>query len=229
MQVTTEGDYFIKVEAYFGSSKYVLNIGSTSLKPTATAAGTPANFVPDEVIVKYKPQSVGATISALTQTPGIHLSHYDHSRPALLKRDRNTDNATIMSALGVSIANASPARQAFEATLPDESRRKLETLRLIKQLNANARCRIRRTQFYPAAAVHPERSLLPVPAALPADPPAAGLGHHHRRSSVIVAVVDTGVFLAHQDLLGQLVSGYDFISDKDNANDSTMAATEHQW
>ncbi len=115
VQAPEDGDYFIQVEAYFGSSKYVLNIGSTSLKPTR-AGGTPANFVPDEVIVKYKPRTVGVTISALTQTPGIRLSHHDHSRPALLKRDRNTDNATIMSALGVSIANASPARQAFEAS-----------------------------------------------------------------------------------------------------------------
>ena len=32
-------------------------------------------------------------------------------------------------------------------------------------------------------------------------------------SDVVVAVVDTGVLLAHPDLSGQLIAGYDFISD----------------
>lgn len=36
---------------------------------------------------------------------------------------------------------------------------------------------------------------------------------------VIVAVVDTGVFLAHEDLRDRLVSGYDFISDPERARD----------
>lgn len=36
---------------------------------------------------------------------------------------------------------------------------------------------------------------------------------------VIVAVVDTGVFLEHEDLQGQLVPGYDFISDPERSND----------
>jgi serine protease len=38
-------------------------------------------------------------------------------------------------------------------------------------------------------------------------------------ADVIVAVVDTGVLLSHPDLAGQLVAGYDFISNPDNAVD----------
>jgi serine protease len=38
-------------------------------------------------------------------------------------------------------------------------------------------------------------------------------------SSVIVAVIDTGVLLSHPDLQGQFVSGYDFISSVSNALD----------
>ena len=36
---------------------------------------------------------------------------------------------------------------------------------------------------------------------------------------VIVAVIDTGVLLAHPDLQGQLIAGYDFIRDPDRARD----------
>lgn len=38
-------------------------------------------------------------------------------------------------------------------------------------------------------------------------------------STVTVAVIDTGVALAHPDLAGQLISGYDFIADSDTALD----------
>jgi serine protease len=40
-------------------------------------------------------------------------------------------------------------------------------------------------------------------------------------TDVIVAVVDTGVYLEHPDFTGQLVTGYDFISDPVNAGDDS--------
>ena len=43
-------------------------------------------------------------------------------------------------------------------------------------------------------------------------------------AQVIVAVIDTGVFLAHSDLQGQLVSGFDFISDASNSRDGDIDA-----
>ncbi|MCU7814220.1 MAG: S8 family serine peptidase [Candidatus Thiodiazotropha sp. (ex Rostrolucina anterorostrata)] len=39
-------------------------------------------------------------------------------------------------------------------------------------------------------------------------------------NSVIVAVIDTGVLLDHPDMAEQLIAGYDFISDPDNAGDN---------
>jgi len=54
----------------------------------------------------------------------------------------------------------------------------------------------------------------------PAGPPTYGidLPDHSGTSSVTVAVVDTG-YVTHADLAGQIVGGYDFISDSRIAND----------
>ena len=41
MQVPADGDYYIEVYAYSGSSKYVLNIGSTSLASTSPSCSKP--------------------------------------------------------------------------------------------------------------------------------------------------------------------------------------------
>ena len=100
-----------------------------------------------------------------------------------------------------------------------ELERKWRTLRAIKRLGKQP------------GVLYAEPNYILKPSAVPNDPAYKYQWHYPLinlpqawdittgSSAVVVAVIDTGVLLAHPDLQGQLVGGYDFISDPTNAGD----------
>ena len=242
--VTADGDYYIVVAAFEGSSKYTLSLNSVS--PANVSYQGVADFRVGEAIIKLKENatvsnsvsnntgsSVGANrFSANNQQ--MLLSHTKTTRAALAKFDVS-GNSNISSLSKVQI------RPAFMDELKQRnfvSYQKIKTLRQIKELNQRADVEYAEPNYIYKALQVPDDEFynlqwhypaINLPQAwdiatgdITADAIAAG---DRAGTDVIVAVIDTGVFLDHPELagqsgqLGQLVPGYDFISDPANAAD----------
>jgi serine protease len=219
--VPSDGEYYIQVYAYRGASKYVLSIGSTSLAGARAANGWSAGFVPGEAIVKRSSLSADSPSGRpLHQLRGVSLSNDSLDRVTLLRvapEARASDLMTEMNAKALM-----SGAQAGEASLPPETRRKIDTLNLIKQLKQRQDIDSAAPNFLAQAALEPNDThygrqehyrqiRLPQAWDLTTGTPATG--------EVIVAVVDSGVATDHEDFSGRLIAGYDFVSKSIYSND----------
>ncbi|ASP38077.1 hypothetical protein CHH28_05000 [Bacterioplanes sanyensis] len=188
--VPSTGDYFINVYAYDGLSKYVLRL----LPPGSAAASSQTvsqdNFVDGEAIVRYR-----------SGNPAARSSSNKASRPQRVLLANNT------SVLARNFNAKAQPQNDFE--------RRRQTLIDIKHLRLQG------------DVAYAEPNYIRQPLRVPDDPgynwqwhyPAINLPQawdlalaETASPAPIVAVLDTGVYLAHPDFAGQLVDGYDFIS-----------------
>ncbi len=212
--VPADGDYLINVYAYSGISKYVLQILPASASASANRMD---DFVADEIIVKAK---AGSSISAQARNAGLNTvlspvalsqlnaaSANDPDKPQLLSLNRSSARLSAGSAEPDLLRAFSEALYNKRQTLMDIKRlRQQEGIEYaepnyIRKAQATANDPYYRYQWhYPAINL----------------PQAWNL---NKGDGVIVAVIDTGVYLAHPDLSGQLIAGYDFIANRDSARD----------
>jgi serine protease len=210
----TSGRYFVRVNAYSGKSNYVLTIG-TGIEPTATLR-LAGDFVPDEAVVQFVAPTAKAAISAL----GVAVKAGASDRPMLVS----------LSGPRIAVASGDGMLKPLTGTsIGPEQAAKLQTLYQIKALRGrgdvvsadpNYRVRPMKTPNDPYYALQWNYPLINLPQAweVTTGTPASG--------DVVVAVVDTGVFLAHPDLTTSLlrngagnVIGYDFVSSAVSSND----------
>lgn len=203
LTVASDGEYLIDVYAYSGISKYVLQILPADGSAAAHAAAD--DFVANQVIVKTRTSPAKAASAAGLS---IASSSGTGDGPSLLTLSRN------QAALSTATSAADPL-QTFNQTLWEKRQTLIDIKRMREQSDV----------------VYAEPNYIRKPAATtPSDPYYSFQWHYPKINlpaawdlakgdGVIVAVVDTGVYLAHEDLSGQLVSGYDFISSSTNARD----------
>jgi len=213
--VPADGDYYVVVVAFNGTSKYTLRLNAITTMNLSKQRSV--NFRVGESIVKLK---ANASISAFKASQQhMHLSHSHTNRSALTRFDvSGVVNAVASAGLkNKSVFLDNLKQQNFE------SYQKVQTLRQIKRLRLRADVEYAEPNYiYKALQVpddefyrlqwHYQAINLPQAWDITTGVKAGG-------GSVIVAVVDTGVFLAHPDLTNQLVAGYDFVSDITNAGD----------
>lgn len=212
--VPADGDYLINVYADSGISKYVLQILPASASASANRMD---DFVADEIIVKAK---AGSSISTQARNAGLNTvlspvalnqlnaaSANDPDKPQLLSLNRSSARLSAGSAEPDLLRAFSEALYNKRQTLIDSKRlRQQEGIEYaepnyIRKAQATANDPYYRYQWhYPAINL----------------PQAWNL---NKGDGVIVAVIDTGVYLAHPDLSGQLIAGYDFIANRDSARD----------
>lgn len=198
--VPYSGRFFVNVYAYSGASNYTLAIGQDSLTQ-GTSLPVHPDFDPGEVIIKYREGDIASRIGRGFRARA-ELQAIDFS-PAV---DADT---------------RSPGANTSKWRFGDDTlRRKWQTLNYIKSLNQQPEVEFAEPNYrYYHYEITPNDEYF-------------GLQQHYRQINlpqaweettgnpdVIVAVIDTGVLLDHPDLQGQLVSGYDFISDPGNAAD----------
>lgn len=209
--VPRDGIFFVQVQACVdaatcarrGASSYVLVMGGGYHPPITTGLQLTDAFVPGEIIAAWSDPAVRALAPA-ARVAGLSQWRVAHGAPssgALL-----TDDAPSMSrAIGPAAAN-------------DEPSRKLATLLAIKRLRdqgvrfaePNVVVRPMATPNDPLFPLQWHASMINAPQAWDVTPGS---------DQVVVAVIDSGVLLAHPDLQGKLVGGYDFIRNVTSAGD----------
>lgn len=202
------GDYYVEVYGWSGSSNYLLTIGQGSSAVTAAMAKERATtqqpFVAGQLLVAFNGSAVLGEAGMLAQARSLGLA---------------AERASVGAAVKVSFDTGRVAARSNESAVAAPLAAKQATLRMAKKL----------ARHPSVAAVAPNFLFQPT-ATTPNDPLYAEQWHYPAinlpqawdlatGSGAVVAVIDTGVYLAHPDLAANLTSGYDFISDLDNALD----------
>jgi len=213
LQAPATGRYFIMVNASSRSSRYLLRVGRTSFVSGAAATGQSADFAPDQAVLKRR-EGIALGVGTVERAQ-LRLSHQQTKRVALAHL--NPVNPQTQSVL-----NLNATAVGFESWLGQrnpEAAAKLRTLKAIKKLRQqpdidfaepNYRVRTLLTPSDPAYVFQWHYPAISLPQAWNLTTGSA---------DVRVAVVDTGVYLEHPDLQGQMVDGYDFVSSAATSND----------
>ncbi|WP_192879367.1 S8 family serine peptidase [Microbulbifer sp. A4B17] len=205
--VPEDGTYYVLAYAFGGTSTYRMRLNSAS-SATSASKGIRASdkFVAGQLVGRLKSDVKAAGIKTLTSAGAIR-GDSGADRPMLLDAnqaatgfglDKSTGTVENLTRVGI--------------TIPTEVQRKLETIDTLKRLHASGQFeyvelnRIRHSQsvndpFYPSMWHYSQIAVQD------AWTTSTGAG-------VIVAVLDTGILSGHPDLEGQLVSGYDMVSDR---------------
>lgn len=223
--VATAGEYYVVVQAAQGTtsaSGYVLNLGQAPLAASGAATfGVDAEFVPGEALVRFRddvlPAGLADGLEARAASVGLVPISGGARREMLLGLGTGAARARAFAALGLA-GQADLAARALDPVGAE----KADTIALVKALRRRPDVASADPNYvhHPSAVPNDEfygfqwhYPLIKLPQAWDVTTGAPATGQ------VIVAVVDTGVFLAHPDLSSKLVSGYDFISDPTRARD----------
>ena len=196
LEVPADGTYDVVVTAFIGASNYRLSLGIGEIAPVQEPLRLSDDFVPGELIARF------------------------HSGNTRVNSIRGRERITGMRVRGGGLRRANLMRMPRDATSGDATTlRKLRTIKRLKRLRRSGDVESADLNYYVSPALTPNDAyyrdqrwhyeMINLPAAWD-----QGLG-----DDVIVAVVDTGVLINHQDFSGQLVDGYDFIADPDTAAD----------
>ncbi len=211
VQVPSDGTHYITVQATEGASGYLLLIGDGN--EAAVAAPSMAitqDFVPGDIVVRYREEpSLLSASGDRSQPPGLRRKGGEHGRAMLFELP---DSVSLMSSAGKS-----------PHPLVDEGRpeinRKMETIRVIKDLRRNPEVRFAEPNYLVQPHFVPNDKHYPIQWHYPLIRLPEAWDLTRGTPETVVAVVDSGILFGHPDLAPNLLDGYDFISDPDRAGD----------
>ena len=224
LTIPQAGNYVIEVYAFSGYTNYALVVGQSSASLTTDRLVSTDEFVPGEVIVRFKNNTLA--LSA-TQTPaaiatrlGLQFKAGANDKAMLLGLGDQNNRQASFKALGITSGKAGGRGRSFRSTAP-EKQLKMDTMQIIKALRKRKDVLYAEPNYIRQVKQTPTDShynlqwhypLINLPTAWDVSTGA---------SNVIVAVVDTGVLLNHPDLQGQFSAdgGYDFILDDNMSQD----------
>ncbi len=207
--VTTPGPgtYIVGVRAFAGGSVYLVVAGTTTVTTALDRATIlPGDeFVPGEVFVKYRD---GQSIQSLASRHGLAAVGDMGGGVQLMRVAKPFRVEKAIVAISDKInALGHEANEAVGATIEALLNLKRDPNVIYAEPNY-----IRHASFIPNDPFYRYQWHYPAINLESAWNSATG-------RNAIVAVIDTGIKKAHPDLAGQLVAGYDFISDSTNAGD----------
>jgi len=222
LTVPTTATYLIEVVAVSGASAYNLITGLGGLNAPTSSPGAvhlSDNFVPGQLVVKSVPQvtAAGARSIGALSVSGVSMSTLAGTDERLMQL--NMSPLAAQSVVADTGSQAMSVEQRAAAIGDHALREKYRTLVAMQQLHDTG-------DF---AYVEPNYILQPL--AVPNDPLYPFQWHYPMinlpsawdlttgSAAVTVAVIDTGILSGHPDIQGQLVPGYDFISNDISADD----------
>ena len=219
--VQNSGDYYVQVYAFHSGSNYTLTVGQAPATVNAGVLHIEDEFVPGEVIVRFRESTTGTDITPQVVSDRAAALGLDYraglpGAPMLFRQ-----HAAAASPRTLAITPAASSKSGLVAPLPS----KRATLDLVKSLRRRADVAsadlnyIRRPSLVPDDshfALQWNAGLINLPQTwdLTTGDPA-----------VVIAVLDTGVLMNHPDLAGRLCTatdacrGYDLIADPIVAGD----------
>jgi serine protease len=211
--VPETGSYLVMVTAVSRASRYLLKVGKTSFVAGPAATGQSLDFEPDQAVFKRRSSFVRGL--SLMEQAQMTVTHAGDKRAALAHLNSTNPQTQTVLQLGVNTSGF----ETYLAQKSPDAVAKLRTLKAIKRLRQQPDIEYAEPNFR-------LRSML-----TPTDPAYIYQWHYGAINlpqawnittgspEVIVAVVDSGVFSSHPDLQGQLVPGYDFVSNTNASND----------
>lgn len=211
VQAARDGRFLVLVRGVTGSSKYLLKVGRTSLSPLGQSQGYSADFAPSQLIIQTDGKQKQKT---LTKTQ-LSIARGEPERTALAKI--NWLNPQTRSQLNVQAMDQSFSRILTQGN--PVAAEKLRTLAAMKHLRGQSDIRAVEPNYRVRPLLSPNDPAFPFQWNYPAVNLPQAWDMTTGSADVIVAVVDTGIYADHPDLEGQLVTGYDFVSDPDMSLD----------
>lgn len=206
LSVASAGTYVLRVEAFSGASGYTLTLGQQLAGALQPGLRLEDDFVPGEIIARFKPGSTAGKSATAAQTAtGLTQKAGAPDRPVLLTVP--APGATAAGAVAKSLAGNAPLQH------------KWETLRAIKLLRQRPDIAYAEPNYRRRATLVPDDTNYPLQWHYPLINLPQAWDITTGANTVVVAVVDTGILSGHPDLQGQIGQGYDFISDPANALD----------
>ncbi|MGD8939301.1 MAG: S8 family serine peptidase, partial [Gammaproteobacteria bacterium] len=213
--------YFLHVQAITGASDYLLAAGVPVCQASATAMANnsdlniAADFVPGEVIVKFKnTQTIAAaSVSSNSRAASVGLSVKAGApgRNMLMSLGGGAQRQQALATLNA---------RAVLSFSDDKTQLKYETLEAVKALRARDDVEDARPNYIRRPALVPNDVNYNLQWNLPLINLPNAWNFTTGRSDVIVAVIDSGILPDHPDInADRLVAGYDFIRDLGNAAD----------
>jgi serine protease len=213
--VPENGTYLVNAFAFSGATNYTLAIGTTGTT-ALPASERYRDILPWQSVVRYRENG---PVTEQDTAPAIL------ERLALVHRAGGRGRSRLL-ALRQIVSEAVERRRRLGAAAgkaagigDDHLRARWETLLTIKQLRRDPALLYAEPNYRLRSLATPDDRLYPIQWHYPLINLPAAWDTTSGDAAVVVAVVDTGILGNHPDFAGQLVAGYDFVSDPRNAAD----------
>ena len=212
--------YYVAVRITQGASNYQLKLGEDSFVSGGAAAGQSGDFEPMQAVVKLVNNSTAIGSGKMQPVPEffaqaqIALTHSSHKRATLARinplnpQTKNRMKLRALSGLEQRLARSNP-----------EALAKLQTLQALKDLRKQSAVQYAELNYKVKPKLTPNDPYFNLQWGYPMMNLPNAWDSGTGSAEVIVAVLDSGVYYDHPELQGQLVGGYDFVSEVDNAGD----------
>lgn len=202
--VPDDGEYIINVSAFADATNYILAIGSQAI---AADFSRQHYIEPWQLVVRYRDEKRRASADELFD---LEARGGGPGRPRLMALRKRLKPQPIRF-------GAAMAKQAHFSN--EELQARFETLMTIKALGQRPDIALVEPNYRMRSFLAPDDEALAVQWHYPLIDLPAAWDTTAGSSSVVVAVIDTGILSGHPDLAGQLVAGYDFVRDPSSAGD----------